>query len=217
MINLKKKIELSNILEKIEVDGNSLENIELLDNLHSKPKSHVLGITGPPGAGKSYTGARMIVAAVKAGFTVGITAASHKVIANLLKKVVEESDGTRLSVGHKASDGASALPGVQQFNDNAQAERALANGTIQVLGGTPWLWARPEFAQSVDLMFVDEAGQVSLANALGVSQAATSVVLLGDPQQLEQPTQGTHPEGAGLSALQHILGTQETMPPDRGL
>ena len=53
MINLKKKIELSNILEKIEVDGNSLENIELLDNLHSKPKSHVLGITGPPGAGKS--------------------------------------------------------------------------------------------------------------------------------------------------------------------
>ena len=53
MINLKKKIELSNILEKIEVDGHSLENIELLDNLHSKPKSHVLGITGPPGAGKS--------------------------------------------------------------------------------------------------------------------------------------------------------------------
>ena len=53
MISLKKKIELSNILEKIEVDGDSLENIELLDNFHSKPKSHVLGITGPPGAGKS--------------------------------------------------------------------------------------------------------------------------------------------------------------------
>ena len=53
MINLKKKIELSNILEKIEVDGHSPENIKLLDNLHSKPKSHVLGITGPPGAGKS--------------------------------------------------------------------------------------------------------------------------------------------------------------------
>ena len=53
MINLKKKIELSNILEKIEVDGDSVENIKLLDNFHSKPKSHVLGITGPPGAGKS--------------------------------------------------------------------------------------------------------------------------------------------------------------------
>ena len=53
MINLKKKIELSNILEKIEIDGDSLECIKLLDNFHSKPRSHVLGITGPPGAGKS--------------------------------------------------------------------------------------------------------------------------------------------------------------------
>ena len=74
MINLKKKIELSNILEKIEVDGHSLENIELLDNLHSKPKSHVLGITGPPGAGKSSLIDKLIAIIRQKKKTVGVIA-----------------------------------------------------------------------------------------------------------------------------------------------
>jgi LAO/AO transport system kinase len=74
MINLKKKIELSNILEKIEIDGHSLENIKLLDNLHSKPKSHVLGITGPPGAGKSSLIDKLIAIIRKKKKTVGVIA-----------------------------------------------------------------------------------------------------------------------------------------------
>jgi uncharacterized protein len=86
-----------------------------------------------------------------------------------------------------------------------------------VLGGTAWLWARPEFAASVDVLFIDEAGQVSLANALAVAAAARNVVLLGDPQQLDQPSKGSHPDGVGASALQHVLGHAATMPPDRGL
>ena len=69
------------------------------------------------------------------------------------------------------------------------------SGDANVLGGTAWLWARPEFAKAVDVLFVDEAGQMSLANVLAVSHAAKSVVLLGDPQQLEQPQKGSHPEG----------------------
>ena len=74
MINLKKKIELSNILEKIEVDGDSLENIKLLDNFHSKPRSHVLGITGPPGAGKSSLIDKLITIIRKKKKTVGVIA-----------------------------------------------------------------------------------------------------------------------------------------------
>ena len=74
MINLKKKIELSNILEKIEIDGHSLENIKLLDNLHSQPKSHVLGITGPPGAGKSSLIDKLITIIRKKKKTVGVIA-----------------------------------------------------------------------------------------------------------------------------------------------
>jgi hypothetical protein len=76
---------------------------------------------------------------------------------------------------------------------------------VDVVGGTAWLWSRPEFAGSVDVLVVDEAGQLSLANAVAVSPAARSLVLLGDPQQLDQPLQGTHPPGAEASALGHVL------------
>ena len=83
--------------------------------------------------------------------------------------------------------------------------------------GYAWLWARPEAFQSVDVLFIDEAAQMSLANVLAVSQVAESVVLLGDPRQLEQPMQGSHPEGTDVSALTHMLGGHDTLQSDRGL
>jgi hypothetical protein len=67
---------------------------------------------------------------------------------------------------------------------------------------TAWLWANPTALNAVDVLFVDEAGQMSLADVLAASQAGGSVVLLGDPQQLDQPQQGSHPEGADVSALE---------------
>jgi uncharacterized protein len=88
---------------------------------------------------------------------------------------------------------------------------------VDVLGGTAWLWSREEFARSVDVLFIDEAGQMSLANALAVSQATASLVLLGDPQQLEQPQKASHPDGVDASALDHVLEGHDTMPADRGL
>ena len=66
-------------------------------------------------------------------------------------------------------------------------------------------------------MFFSQAGQMSLANVLAVSQAAKNVVLLGDPQQLEQPVKGSHPDGAEVSALEHLLAGQKTISPDKGL
>jgi uncharacterized protein len=94
---------------------------------------------------------------------------------------------------------------------------ALKNGDVNVLGGTAWMWSRPEFAKTVDVLFVDEAGQMSLANTLSVTPSALNLVLLGDPQQLEQPIKGSHPDGVAVSALQHMLGSHQTMPPERGL
>ena len=85
--------------------------------------------------------------------------------------------------------------GIQLTKDNADALTALGEGAV-VVAGTPWMWSREDFGGTVDVLFVDEAGQMSLANVLAVSQAAASVVLLGDPQQLDQPLQGSHPEGA---------------------
>jgi uncharacterized protein len=100
--------------------------------------------------------------------------------------------------------------------DNARLLNAIRGGA-HVAGGTAWLWARPDAAEAVDVLFIDEAAQMSLANVLAVSQGAKSIVLLGDPRQLEQPMQGSHPEGTGVSALDHILGDHATIPEDRGL
>ncbi|MFQ5889623.1 MAG: DEAD/DEAH box helicase [Gemmatimonadota bacterium] len=106
---------------------------------------------------------------------------------------------------------------IEATTDNAAVRDALASGEIRLAAGTAWLWSREEMAGSVDVLFVDEAGQLSLANALAVSQAAGSLVLLGDPRQLEQPQQGIHPPGADVSALDHLLGDEATVSPDRGL
>ena len=104
------------------------------------------------------------------------------------------------------------------LKDNERRRRGPARSArCDVVGGTPWLWAREEFEGAVDALFVDEAGQVSLANVLAVSPAAPVLVLLGDPQQLDQPIQGTHPPGAERSALAHLLGDAPTMPPELGL
>ena len=86
-------------------------------------------------------------------------------------------------------------PRVQLATSNDAVAAALAGGGATLAGGTAWLWARPEMAGAVDLLVIDEAGQMSLANTLAVSQAAGSLVLLGDPRQLDQPIQGIHPPG----------------------
>jgi uncharacterized protein len=93
----------------------------------------------------------------------------------------------------------------------------LQSGTIKVLGGTSWLWSRAEFTGSVDVLFVDEAGQMSLANVLACTPAGSSLVLLGDPQQLEQPQKGSHPEGSDISALAHLLDGRRTIGKTQGL
>jgi hypothetical protein len=180
--------------------------------------STVLPIQGPPGAGKTYTGAHMICALAKAGKRVGVTANSHAVIQTVLESVVEAANGLGQSIRciHKVSDNEPDVPGIRFSTSNPDVLQAIGT-SCQVAGGTAWLWSRSDAANSVDVLFVDEAAQMSLANVVAVSQAADSVVLLGDPRQLEQPMQGTHPEGTGVSALDHILGDHATIPADRGL
>jgi predicted RecB family nuclease len=180
--------------------------------------SGVLAIQGPPGAGKTFTAARMICALVKAGKTVGITANSHKVIRNLLDEVVKAADALGIDVQsiQKPEEKQEDVHRIRFSTKNEEVLAALGD-TCQVGGGTAWLWSHPDAFESVDVLFVDEAAQMSLANVLAVSQACETLVLLGDPQQLEQPMKGSHPEGTGVSALDHLLAGKSTIGEDEGL
>jgi predicted RecB family nuclease len=181
----------------------------------------VLPIQGPPGAGKTYTGARMIVALVRQGRKIGVTAVSHKVIGNFLEKALEAAveEGVDLRCLQKVSEVSEAVGGspIRQTTKNEEIDSALRLGEIQVAAGTAWLWSRPELKGAVDVLFVDEAGQMSLADVLAVSQAARNLVLLGDPQQLEQPIQGSHPDGTAVAALTHLLAGRPTLGKESGL
>jgi hypothetical protein len=179
----------------------------------------VLPIQGPPGSGKTFTGARMIVELVRQGRRVGITAVSHKVIGNLLDEVCRTAakNGISLKAVQKASEGSHCQHAAVIAEDNQGVLDALTTGSAHVAGGSAWMWAREDMADSVDVLFVDEAGQMSLANVLALSPAATSIVLLGDPQQLDQPQKGLHLLGAEVSALGHLLNGRATIAADQGV
>lgn len=178
-----------------------------------------LAIQGPPGSGKTTVGAEMIVDLVHQGKRVGVTANSHHVIGNLLTKTAEcaAKRGVLVRIGQKPASGEPPTCTTAEELDNDDVLDRLQEHTIDVVGGTSWLWSREGLAGSLDVLFIDEAGQVSLANTIAVAPAAASLVLLGDPQQLDQPLKGSHPPGAERSALAHILGEHSTMPVDLGL
>jgi uncharacterized protein len=115
----------------------------------------------------------------------------------------------------KAKDHQRCRDGIAECTDSPRDVEARYE-EFDVIAGTAWLWAREGMASPVDVLFVDEAGQKSLADVLAVSGATTQLVLLGDPQQLAQPSKGSHPEGAEVSALEYVLGGEPTMPADLG-
>ncbi|MCC6812165.1 MAG: TM0106 family RecB-like putative nuclease, partial [Deltaproteobacteria bacterium] len=182
----------------------------------------VLPIQGPPGAGKTYTGTQMVLACVKKKLRVGVTANSHRVIVNFLEALADEAkgQGAKIRIHQKAAEGEeSSRDSVVQLGNTSGGAIAqmLEDGEIDVVGGTAWLFSDPAMRERVDVLFVDEAGQLSLANTVAAAQGAKNLVLLGDPQQLNQPTKGIHPDGVGVSALGHVLGEQSTLSADQGL
>ncbi len=182
----------------------------------------VLPIQGPPGSGKTFTAGQMISVALAAGKRIGVTGSSHRVIRTLLDDVqtaARSAGRAAVSCVHKVTDKSEdgLPPWLSETTDNAYAVGAISTRKCEVLAGTAWLWAREEAAEIVDLLFVDEAGQMSLANAMAIAPSARNVVLIGDPQQLDQPLRGCHPEGAEVSALEHLLQGAKTIDPGKGL
>lgn len=184
-------------------------------NLHNG----VLPIQGPPGTGKSHTASLMIIALIKAGKSIGISALSHKVITGLLKKVlsVAEVEKIRIRIVQKVTDDEGSNDKCWiKTEKNQQVLDSIAEG-FNIAAGTSFMWSREDFFEVVDYLFVDEAGQLSLIDTLALSHAGKNLVLMGDPQQLKQPQKGSHPEGTEVSALEHILQEQKTISENQGV
>jgi len=201
-------------------DDSLQEIIKAISNLD---KSYVF-VQGPPGAGKTYTGSHVIVSLLKQGFKVGVSSNSHKAINNLLHGVekVARDEGTSF-LGAKKSTAAnpdSCLNGdfiEDVFNNGDILENLVGTGAYQLIAGTAWLFADPDLDQQLDFLFVDEAGQVALANLVAMGTSARNIVLLGDQMQLGQPIQGVHPGRSGESTLEFLLNGMATIPPERGI
>ena len=178
-----------------------------------------VAVQGPPGSGKTYSGSHIIYALIKSGKRVGITAMSHAAIDNLFDATYEVfAENGELGLlralrrGKKPKIG--ALEGVRYSASGNDAESTAFN----LVAGTTWLWARPQLRPfPVDVLVVDEAGQLALADAVASANGAKNLILLGDPLQLSQVAQAEHPDGSGASVLEHILGEQATLPEDQGV
>lgn len=181
----------------------------------------VFAIQGPPGAGKTFTAARMICTLVGEGKKVGVTAHSHKAIGKLLAEVQTAADEAEIEVrciqkiGEEGRD--EGIKGVETTDDNGVPVERLNSRKAQVAAGTAWMWSRPEYAGAIDALFIDEAGQMALADVVAAARAAGKLILIGDPQQLQRPLKGSHPEGAEKSALEHLIGERKTILPEVGM
>ena len=196
-------------------------NPQVCTALALKMSETYLFIQGPPGTGKTYTASHMIVALMKAGKKVGVTANSHKAIHNLLEKIEKHAGEEQFGfVGIKKSsrnDEDTIFRG-DNINPAHSNEEVLAQlPQSNLIAGTAWLFANPGLRQQLDYLFIDEAGQLSLAHFISAGVAARNIVLIGDQMQLAQPTQGVHPGDSGKSVLEYLLQGRHTIPIEEGI
>lgn len=180
-------------------------------------ESSYLTIQGPPGAGKSYTGKHVIAELMKLGARVGIASNSHKAINNLLlstAKYCKEEGIAATFCCTKDNE-----PELVEYEVAILKNNELVNHiqSSSVVGTTAWGFAREDMVDQLDYLFVDEAGQVAVANLIAMSRSASNLILMGDQMQLGQPLQGTHPADSGLSVLDYLLHETPTIPDDMGV
>ncbi|MCZ9884585.1 TM0106 family RecB-like putative nuclease [Arthrobacter sp. B2a2-09] len=172
-----------------------------------------LAVQGPPGTGKTYVGSHVVARLVRAGWKVGVVAQSHAVVENMLHAAVKAGVDTDVIAKEMKHD--DPVPWNQQTKDDIALLLGSPGGCL--IGGTAWtMTGRTVPSGSLDLLVIDEAGQFSLANTLAVSRATRRLLLLGDPQQLPQVTQGKHPEPVDESALGWLAHGLHTLPAELG-
>ena len=196
--------------------GTQVSQIDQINRAILSMNGTTLCIQGPPGTGKTYTASHAIAELLKAGKVVGVSSNSHKAIAHLLDKAAEVA--TKQDVPFNAvkvqSDPAafhathSAIKRVSTISDAFNSPSTQFN----LIGGTAWAFSNEASEDKLDYLFVDEAGQVSIANLLGMASSTKNIVLMGDQMQLSQPIKGAHPGESGSSCLYYLLQGKQTIP-----
>lgn len=184
-------------------------------------QSTTLCVQGPPGCGKTYVGAHVIAGLLQARKKVGIASNSHRAINLLLAGALETAQKQGLNPDTakvcRDEDDLEGLPDSVTRFDSGDALFGREDLLPQLVGGTVFAFSCEAADGQLDYLFVDEAGQVSVANLVAMGSCAGNIVLLGDQMQLGQPIQGSHPGESGLSALEYLLQGQATVPDDFGI
>lgn len=219
---------LNNILDRtrpyLKIDGKQdlsqwgKSTVESAQMIASNLDEGSLCIQGPPGTGKTFVASRLIAQLVKKGNRVGVTSNSHKAINNLLEATVDHMHKEQVAGKVIRIDrGIDPLYDNERIHVVSTAAKATFNSNDKIYAGTAWAFSSPIFSDMLDYLFIDESGQVSLANVVAMSQSTNNIIFMGDQMQLSQPTQGVHPGQSGLSCLDYLLGDIPTVPSDRGL
>lgn len=185
----------------------------------SRMDNTTLSIQGPPGSGKTYTSAKAIASLMRAGKRVGVTSNSHKAIAKLLDEVAKLIGEDRsVRIAKVQSDEADfEVTGKRVYKLEPKPFFDKGRDMFSCVGGTAWLFSDSRAGGLCDYLFVDEAGQVSLANLVAMSRCTSNIVLIGDQMQLAQPVKGSHPGESGKSTLEYLLRDQQVIGDDLGV
>lgn len=201
--------------------GGRIQTLELNEQvaLVRELDGSCLIVQGPPGSGKTWSGARLAASLLQDGKRVGVAAFSHRAIHNFLEELerVAADRGLKFNGVKKATAG---RPDSHFDSANIRSEEALddcVDPSIQLLAGTTFCFASLKLDDAVDYLFIDEAGQLSLGDAVAMGTATSNLVLLGDPQQLPHVSHGVHPAGVGLSVLEHYMNGESVIPENRGI
>ena len=207
--------------EKIIQSNDFIKEIpRIISNLNNS----YIYIQGPPGTGKTYQASNAIIELLKQKKKIAITALSHKVIHNLLQKVEDMAKEKQFKIiGYKRGkleDEDTIFNGdfIKTHEKDPIFMNALKiNDAGQIFAGTKYHLASSYYDNKIDYLFIDEAGQLSLADLISIGNIAKNIVLIGDQNQLGQPIKGTHPNESGQSILDYLLEGRDTIPENRGI
>ncbi len=188
-----------------------IEAVGLLEN-------STLCIQGPPGSGKTYLASRTIADLVSKGFKVAVLSNSHSAVENLLQACREAGvQGDLILKARKKHT--TKRNDWTEFAETADVVKARGKLEVDgyIIGGTSFTFCNTKMREEqFDYMFIDEAAQFSLVDAIANSVAARNLILLGDPQQLAQVVMAVHPGGVSNSALGHYMGEHAILPKHMG-